>query len=39
VDECKPLVRGADPSNVARVIVRLADGTEVSVKGENYRVI
>ena len=30
------VVCGSDPGNAARVVVRLADGTEVSVKRENY---
>jgi hypothetical protein len=32
-------MRGMDPGHSERVIVRLADGAEVSVKADNYEVI
>ena len=46
MDECKPLHNGkegadcgADPNNAERTAVRFDDGTEVSVKRENYLII
>jgi len=38
-NECRTLLCGVDPANAERVILRLADGAEVSVKADNCEVI